>query len=394
MIKIVNCSMRAFCGLALVLFTLQLAYGMTEITGTVTEKRAGSVKVEFEPHKSAGPKTGDRVDFKKLFKGYEASAGHGEVTESGAGFVWVKTNDNRPNLEMIGVIQSTGVPGKGRTTQRISAAPLHRCDELAGDPFDEDRFGPSIEYNHIDAGPAIAACENAIEQNPDTARFLYQLGRAYHVNEEYKKAIEYFHKSSDQGYVFATYIIGIMFYEGRGASRDYAEAVKWFRKAEEQGLASAQFYLGVMYSRGRGVTKDDAEAVKWYLKAAGQGYASAQYNLGHMFSSGSGVAQDDMQSVKWYRKAAEQGVGAAQVNLGIRYEDGRGVAKDYAEAVKWYRKAAEQGVGKGQYFLGTMYENGQGVPKDIEKAIKWYRKAVTRYSGNAKKALERLGVGE
>ena len=178
MIKIVNYSMQALCVLALVLFTLQSAYGMTEITGAVTEKRDNSVKVKFEPHKTAGPKVGDRVDFKKLFKGYEASAGHGEVTEIGAGFVWVKTSDNRPNLEMIGVIQATGLPGKGRTTHSKNSAPLHRCDELAGDPHDNQRIGPSVEFDSVDAGPAITACTDAVNQYPGTARFVYQLGRS------------------------------------------------------------------------------------------------------------------------------------------------------------------------------------------------------------------------
>ncbi len=102
------------------------AHGARKITGTVIEKRADSVKVEFKPHNTAVPNIGDRVDFKKLFKGYEASAGHGEVTESGAGFVWVKTGDNRPNLEMIGVIQATGI---------LSAVPKGRLDRT----IDTDR---------------------------------------------------------------------------------------------------------------------------------------------------------------------------------------------------------------------------------------------------------------
>jgi hypothetical protein len=109
MTKNFNSFRQILSGLMLIFFMLQTsAYGATEITGTIIEKRAGSVKVEFEPHKTAAPQKGDRVDFKKLFKGYQAEAGHGEVMESGSGFVWVNISDNRPNLKMVGIIQATG----------------------------------------------------------------------------------------------------------------------------------------------------------------------------------------------------------------------------------------------------------------------------------------------
>ena len=63
-------------------------------------------------------------------------------------------------------------------------------------------------------------------------------------------------------------------------SKDYKEAIRWFRKASEQGDAGAQSNLGVMYDNGQGVQQDYVQAVKWYRKAAEQGYADAQSNLG------------------------------------------------------------------------------------------------------------------
>ena len=86
------------------------AHGVTEITGTVTEKQTTSVKVEFKPHKTAGPKGGDRVDFKKIIQGLEVNAGQGEVTEVKGNFVWVRILNGRPNLKMIGAIAATGFP--------------------------------------------------------------------------------------------------------------------------------------------------------------------------------------------------------------------------------------------------------------------------------------------
>ena len=72
-------------------------------------------------------------------------------------------------------------------------------------------------------------------------------------------------------------------------SKDYKEAIRWFRKASEQGDAGAQSNLGVMYANGQGVPQDYVQAVKWYRKASEQGDAGAQFNLGVMYANGQGV---------------------------------------------------------------------------------------------------------
>ena len=60
---------------------------------------------------------------------------------------------------------------------------------------------------------------------------------------------------------------------------DYAAALKEWRPLAKQGHAAAQYMLGVMYYEGRGVLQDYKMAVKWYKLAAEQGDADAQYNL-------------------------------------------------------------------------------------------------------------------
>ena len=132
---------------------------------------------------------------------------------------------------------------------------------------------------------------------------------------------------------------GLGYYE----KKDFKKAVEWYRKSAEQGNAKAQHNLGVCYNNGEGVEQDKEEAVKWYRKAAEQGNADAQLNLGIMYFIGDGVKEDDAEAVKWYRKAAEQGNAKAQAELGMMYEHGWGVAEDGSEAMRWYRKAAEQG---------------------------------------------------
>ena len=63
---------------------------------------------------------------------------------------------------------------------------------------------------------------------------------------------------------------------------DYETASKEWRPLADQGDVYAQFLLGAMYNEGKGVPVDDVEAVRWYGLAADQNHAAAQLNLGIM----------------------------------------------------------------------------------------------------------------
>ncbi len=88
---------------------------------------------------------------------------------------------------------------------------------------------------------------------------------------------------------------------------DYKTAFKELKPVAEQGDSLAQFNLGLMYYNGRGVTKDHTEAIKWYKKAAKQGRAEAQFNLGLRYIEGQGVPRDYVKAYMWQDIAAAQG---------------------------------------------------------------------------------------
>ncbi len=111
------------------------------------------------------------------------------------------------------------------------------------------------------------------------------------------------------------------FAEGASAynARNYAAALKEIVPLAKAGHADAQHLLGLMYYMGRGVTRDYKQAFAWHHKAAQQGKADAQYVVGAMYYTGNAVPQDQRHAVTWFRKAAEQGHGEAQHALGLMY---------------------------------------------------------------------------
>ena len=77
--------------------------------------------------------------------------------------------------------------------------------------------------------------------------------------------------------------------------KEYATVLTVCLPLAKQGDAKAQNLIGVMYDNGHGVTKDDKAAVKWYGLSADQGDANVQGNLGLMYANGQDVT--DRKSV-------------------------------------------------------------------------------------------------
>lgn len=134
-------------------------------------------------------------------------------------------------------------PRASTKTPRASstAAVKGSCDDLAAHPDDKSHSGAGVADEKIASGPAIEKCTAAIRQNPDTARFHFQLGRAF------------------------------------WAAKRYDEALEAFLKAEEMSYAPAYFYLGQGYEKGLAETgkPDPAAARDLYMLAAAGGFAPA-----------------------------------------------------------------------------------------------------------------------
>jgi len=111
------------------------------------------------------------------------------------------------------------------------------------------------------------------------------------------------------------------FAEGASAynARNYVLALKEINPLARAGNADAQHLLGLMYYMGRGVTRDYKQAFAWHFKAAQQGKADAQYVVGAMYYTGNAVPQDQKHAVTWFRRAAEQSHAEAQHALGLMY---------------------------------------------------------------------------
>ena len=75
------------------------------------------------------------------------------------------------------------------------AQDIHACDRMAANPPDPDRVTTGVERADVDIPAAIAACRSAVETDPDTARYSYQLGRVLFYDGQTEQAVASFNRA-------------------------------------------------------------------------------------------------------------------------------------------------------------------------------------------------------
>lgn len=114
---------------------------------------------------------------------------------------------------------------------------------------------PEIAQQSGNAAPAPIKLEDYVSSTAS--------GDAAYSKGDYATALRLYRQLADRGNVSAQYVIGTMYFDGRGVPQVYATAALWFRKAAERGSTAAQMDLGSMYADGRGVPQDYVLAYKW-----------------------------------------------------------------------------------------------------------------------------------
>ena len=173
------------------------------------------------------------------------------------------------------------------------------------------------------------------------------------------------------------------YYYGNERPVDYTQALYLYRQAAERGDAEAQYIVGGMYYTGKGIDPDKKKGFKWLISAAEQGKTSPESLaiIGSMLLSGQEIPQNYLEAKKWLTQAVKQGSLTAQRDLAYLYYHGLGGNLDYKKALELYEKAALQGDTMAQSNAGLMYATGTGTNRDKARGYAWYSLAAS--SGNA-----------
>ena len=140
----------------------------------------------------------------------------------------------------------------------------------------------------------------------------------------------------------AGYDEGVLAYD----SGQYEAALTEFRPLVARGHPGAEFMVGAMYFYGKGAPRDDALAAAWFHKAARQGHAGAQLAYGSLHIRGLGVLQDFVKAYMWLTLASASDIdGLRQQAVLLRAEAARMMARAEIEraerlAQRWQPRSA------------------------------------------------------
>jgi TPR repeat protein len=311
-----------------------------------------------------------------------------------------------------------------RKEAQAYAGSVTDCDRLAASPYDDDRpngVAGILDVARIDFN-AVAACDDAMRRSPETARFIYQAGRAAAGRKDNAYAAQLFRTAIAKGSVAALAELGRLYAKGTGVGQNYIIANSLYEKGAARGSSPAMTGLGELFENGQGVTQNYATARGFYEQAAALGNANAMYRLAVFYDYAHGVQRDAAEARKWYEKAAKQGHVPAMTDLGSFYAAGEGGPRDLTQARSWDEKAAAlgdttalanlrnlcwRGLGLGDsearncsekaaalgsadamLDLGLAYESGRGAAKDPDQARSWFQKAADAGNQAAKIKLK------
>ncbi|HVX57005.1 MAG TPA: DUF805 domain-containing protein, partial [Candidatus Saccharimonadales bacterium] len=293
-------------------------------------------------------------------------------------------------LLAVGVFVGSRGYFNGLKDRFFESAASRDCHALAGSIYEPDSGGIGTSFEKIKREPAVAACREAVQQNPQSAQNNFRFARALWATGHPNEALEYTRTAARLEYAPGKALLADLYYDGKAVPRDLRQSFALTRDAADQGYLPAVDDLGQDYDFGTGVPIDHEQAVAMYRKAAEMGYPDAQTHLGNAYYAGQGTPQDYKQVALWYRKAADQGNSVAQGNLGYMFEHGVGVATDYSQALVWLNRAAVQGEPYSESNLGDAYLYGWGTTADAAKAAGLYHQAAEKGLAYAAAALAKL----
>lgn len=210
--------------------------------------------------------------------------------------------------------------------------------------------------------------------------------RAYE-QKDYAAALEELETLVKENDTDALYLMGKMYRNGEGVTKNHQQAETLFASAARQGHLKSVNALRSIKNEAYKIEFDE------YLPKAQQGDAQAQNRIGEMYEYGQGVTRDLDQALAWFRKAADQGSVEGWHNLARSYNFGNGTAVDFAKAEELFRRAANQGYADSMFFLGTLYATHNGTDTSVDSdvmAYAWMHSAAERGSVTARTIEPRL----
>ncbi len=257
---------------------------------------------------------------------------------------------------------------------------LSKANIYFGDKPIDQNFKAVVELLNIEGDPL----ERALELYRDASMLgngqaswmlgvLYWHGKG--VQQDIPLSIKWLEKGLEQKHAQTAILLGRIYQEGLPGKKDIDRAIEYYKQAEKLGDTVAYGLLADIYWRAIEKDQDINQTIYWVKKGVEKNDPFCLYFQGSMHAYGIGLKWDNDQAIKCLTQSANDGYDMALSELGNIYLGLTGGEQDLKKAFCWYNQAAQKGLAESQRNLGIMYLKGEGVEQDIDQAISWFQKA-------------------
>jgi serine/threonine-protein kinase len=275
---------------------------------------------------------------------------------------------------------TTGAPKKGSSAVLLGvgggAVLLLGAVALIATKFrsaNDQRTCEKMVTASADAKEVADACERACNGTPSACVTHGELVRRYKLGDKpMEDAKASFQKGCDAGEQR-----GCRAYAALLERTEPAKAAELYTTACDKSDAAACTLLGVLYEEGRGVTRDASRALGLYDKACKASDKLGCAYQAFILSEGLGVRQDEARGTElakdaatWLAMECDPNHPKQCIALGSMLAIGMGGAnKDEAKALELMQKGCDAGEPAGCANIGIMKLFGAGGPKNVKAGL-------------------------
>ncbi len=203
----------------------------------------------------------DETDNIRFDKGYEAVM---DGNPKKAFEIWLPLA-KKGHLDAMDKIGEMYLSGSGVAKNKQTGLQWLEKAANGGNRFTQmmlgERYAQGIELEK-DLNKAIYWYEKAAESRHENAQEAYfELGKIYLLQENYPKAAEYLAKVAEERIGESGYLLGQLYEQGKGVTKDAAKAFELYLGAE---TPEAYLRLGEMSVEGIGTAKDITKAKVYF----------------------------------------------------------------------------------------------------------------------------------
>ena len=185
----------------------------------------------------------------------------------------------------------------------------------------------------------------------------YKLLAENATSEQVESAIVLLELQADDGFVWAQNLLGLIYSSEALGPLDYIKARMWSLKAAENNQVSSMNLLGFLYANGHGVSKNIDESIFWYQKAISQNDGRAAWNLANIYIGELDYDLEDPKVMNMLFRSAERGYSSSIEALAKFADLGDERTASSEEAFFLLKKLAEENVGSSKFILSKLYLN-------------------------------------